>query len=142
MKKIILIIIASMLVAAGAFYGGMRYGQSKLLQGLNQGQQRFFGSSTSTTGTLNGRSGNRTGTGFIAGQIITKDENGITLKLQDGGSKIIFFSDFTEISKFVSGSTSDLGVGTNITVNGTTNPDGSITAKSIQIRPEGIIPPR
>ena len=132
MKKIIpIIIILIIAIGGGAFYGGMKYTQSKT-------QQRFtqrFGQSGSATGTFGGNLGNRTGAGFATGEIISKDEKNVTIKLRDGGSKIIFYSDTTEVGKFVSGTPNDLEIGKTVIVNGKENQDGSITADSIQLRP-------
>ena len=69
------------------------------------------------------------------GEILSKDAQGITVKLREGGSKIVFLSNTTPVSKSVSGSTQDLVVGTSVVVFGTTNPDGSMTATAVQIRP-------
>ncbi len=131
MKKIIPIIIILIIIGGGVFYGGMKYGQSKSPAGFIQRQQ----SSTSTAGFLNGRNGDRNGGGFVSGDIIAKDNNSITVKLQNGSSKIIFFSDSTEIDKFATGTASDLEVGKTVMVTGAANQDGSITAQSIQLRP-------
>jgi len=132
MKKIIpIIIILIIAMGGGAFYGGMKYAQSKT-------QQRFtqrFGQPGSATGTFGGNLGNRTGAGFATGEIISKDEKNVTIKLRDGGSKIIFYSDTTEVGKFVSGTPNDLEIGKTVIVNGKANQDGSITADSIQLRP-------
>ncbi len=141
MNKIILIAIAvAVIVGGGAFYGGMQYQKSKSpssdFQNLSnlspeERQQRF-----QQMGIPGGsRGGNQNGGGFATGEIISKDDKSVTVKLRDGGSKIVFFSDSTEISKFISGTQNDLEIGKTITVNGKTNQDGSITAQTIQFRP-------
>ena len=76
--------------------------------------------------------------GFTAGEIIAKDDKSVTVKLQNGGSKIVFLSDSTEITKSAEGALSDLEIGKNISVNGTTNSDGSVTAHTIQLRPANL----
>jgi len=132
-------IIAAGALAGGAFYGGMTYGENKTTQGISQErQQRFQQMDASATGAMGGRSGNQAGNNFVTGEILSKDDKSITVKLRDGSSKIIFFSDTTEVDKFTSGSSSDLEVGKTVMITGKTNQDGSITAQSIQLRPEGI----
>jgi hypothetical protein len=135
MKKILPIIIIAVIVAAGAFFGGMKYGQSK-----NSGT---FSRQNFNSANVSGLRGAGRGNGFASGEIISKDDpakdgagKSITIKLPDNGSKIVFFSDSTEVSKFVSGASSDLEIGKTVIINGSTNADGSITAQSIQIRPE------
>lgn len=44
------------------------------------------------------RANMRGGTSRLNGEIIDKDDTTITLKLEDGGSKLIFFSDSTRVS--------------------------------------------
>jgi hypothetical protein len=73
--------------------------------------------------------------GLTVGEIISADGQSVTLKLRDAGSKIIFFSSSTAITKTTPGSVSDLQPSQQITVTGSTNQDGSVTAQSIQIRP-------
>ena len=132
-------IVAAGALAGGSFYGGMKYGENKTTQGIDQQrQQRFQQMGTSASGAAGGRPGNQAGNNFVTGEIISKDEKSITVKLQDGGSKIIFFSDTTGVSKFTTGSSSDLEVGKTVMITRKINQDGSITAQSIQLRPEGI----
>ena len=50
-------------------------------------------------------------------------------------SKIVFFSDSTQISKTTEGSVSDIETGKQIMVSGEQNSDGSYTAKTIQLSP-------
>lgn len=73
--------------------------------------------------------------GLIAGEVLTKDANSLTLKLRDGGSRIVFFSTSTRVSKMADGMIGDVSTGTTVTVNGATNQDGSVTAEMIQLRP-------
>jgi len=131
MKKFLpLILIVIIGVGVGAFYGGMKYAESKALSDRQQRMQQFganFGGFRLGLGS--GQRG-----GFTAGEIIAKDDKSVTVKLQNGGSKIVFLSDSTEITKSAAGALSDLEVGKNIIVNGTANSDGSITAQTIQLR--------
>lgn len=126
-KKILPIIVAVAVVAgAGSFYGGMKYAGTKQSK---TGQQRFQ--------QMGGGHGlnRQTGGGFINGEIASKDDKSITVKLREGGSKIIFFSGTTEIGKSVTGAATDLEVGKTVMIGGQTNSDGSLTAQTIQIRP-------
>lgn len=135
MKKILAIIIALIVMGGGAFYGGMKYAQNKSLQGSAQGNfQKLRSLSPKERQQRLQKVGVRTGSGFANGEIISKDDRSITIKLQDSGSKIIFYSDNTKVSKFVNGTSDDLEIGKSITVKGTVNDDGSITAQSIQLR--------
>jgi len=132
MKKIIYIVVL-VLVAVGAFFGGTKYGKSKSLSSFanRQGFPQENGEGMASGGNRLGA-----GTSLVQGEVIAKDEKSITVKLKDGGSKIVFYADSTEISEFVSGSIDSVIIGESIVANGSSNDDGSITAKSIQIRPE------
>lgn len=140
MNKKILISIAAVviMVGAGSFYGGMQYG--KKAQGAAFAAQGGQGNFRGTGGT--GGAGARRAVGGMggmgaSGEIISKDDKSITVKLRDGGSKIIFVSDSTQVMKSVPGALSDLTVGMQVTSFGTANADGSVTARSIQLRPQG-----
>lgn len=152
MKKIAPIIIA--IIAAGGvfFYGGMKYQEGKSLSRISgQGnfqnlspeerQQLFQQPETGARGTRidAGVNGVRVGANSANGEIISKDDKSITVKLRDGGSKIVFFSDTTQISKMAEGSRSDVEIGEQVIVSGSANSDGSITANTIQLRPS--LPP-
>jgi len=139
MKKIIPIIIALVIIGGGVFYGGMKYGQSKSIsprqafQDLSpEERQQFFQGNIG--GSLQRGTGRGDGSNFLAGEVINKDEQSLTIKMPDGGSKIIFFSDSTEISKTTEGSISDIEIGKQIMISGSQNSDGSYTAQTIQIR--------
>jgi len=134
MKKMLPVILVTALVAGGImFYIGFKYGQNqKTTSGLSaQDRQQRFGQGSAGRGN---RFGGATGGGFVSGEIISKDDKSITVKLRDGGSKIIFFSDSTKIMKEVDAKNEDLKVGDNVTGNGTGNQDGSINAQTLQLR--------
>lgn len=131
MKNKNLIIVAVVMVIAGAtgFFGGMKY---------QQNQRPSFSDRQLTMGGQRnpkdqGGSANLQGNTPVSGEIISQDNSSITVKMQDGSSKIIILSDKTSINKASEGIRSDLKTGEKITVFGTTNTDGSITAQNISI---------
>lgn len=135
------------IVGGGAFYGGMQYGVSKTKSaqvaargnfggGANGGQRSGAGiQGGGQNGGQRMSGGANASGGFINGSIISKDDKSITVKTQDGSSKIIFFSDSTTVGKATSGAISDLATGQQVMVNGKANSDGSIASQNIQIRP-------
>lgn len=140
-KQIITIIGITATVVGGSFYAGVKYGQNKIFSsrggaaafanlspGERQARMQQFG------GGMGTRAGGRADGGFVSGEIISKDDKSITIKLRDGGSKIVFYSGSTEIGKSVNGTTGDLSNGKTVMINGKANSDGSITAQLIQIR--------
>jgi len=137
-KKIILIIVALAIIGGGAFYGGMKYGQSKNPRLSSEQRQQFL--QGSIEGNLQRGTGRVPGANFLTGEVIAKDGQSLTLKMPDGGSKIVFFSDSTEISKTTEGAIEDVEIGKQIMVSGEQNSDGSYTAKTIQFSPRSILP--
>lgn len=133
MNKILpIILVTAIVVGGGAFYGGMKYAESKSPQG--RFSQADFQNRTGGQQVGGSASPVRTSSNGASGEIIAKDDKSVTIKLRDGGSKIVFFSDSTEITKSVSGTPNDLEVGKAVVINGKANQDGSITAESIQLR--------
>ncbi len=79
------------------------------------------------------------GGGGTQGEVLSKDANVLTVKLRDGGSRIVFYATSTGVMRTASGTMGDIGVGSQVFVVGNQNADGSVTAESIQIRPEGMM---
>lgn len=133
------------LVGAGAgFAGGITYQQSRrgsFLPGQFAGQNTNrtggqFGN-RSGNGSVNGPSGagNRAGFRPVAGEIIQSDDTSITVKLADGSSKIVLLTDQTQINQAQTASRSALSVGVKVSVFGSANTDGSVTAQAVQLNP-------
>lgn len=140
---IIGVIIALILGAGGGFFAGMKYQQGQRGQAFTQqfGGGRFPGGNGSANGT-GGQNRFRNGGGQVIGDILSQDNNSITVKMLDGSSKIIILSKTTTINKSSQGEVSDLKVGEKVAVFGTTNSDGSVTAANIQLNPitRGMMP--
>jgi len=118
-------LIAGILLIVGlglGFFGGMKYQQTKVFSG------RQFPAN---------RTNRMMGQMFrpVTGQIINQDDKSITVKLQDGSSKIVLLPGDETVSKTDAGSKADLKTGINVAVFGTENSDGSLTAQNIQINP-------
>ncbi len=134
-KKILGAVVVLLILVGGAFYGGMVYAKSAVSGGRNGNFAGQFGPG----GMGANRTGSRMG-GFTAGQILSKDAMSMTIKMQDGSTKIVLVSSSTPVMKTVTGSVNDLATGTDVVVTGSANSDGSITAQSVQIRPAGPMP--
>lgn len=139
---IAIIVVAVLFIGGGSFYGGMQYAQSQGPRLLSQNgflnlsaeemQQRL--GQMGAAGNLNGGGRGGQGGGFVSGEVISKDDQSITVKTIDGSSKIVFYSDSTEVNKIAESNKNSLIVGSSVTANGTSNQDGSVTAQSIQVR--------
>lgn len=128
MKKnnVFVILMVTIIVGAGAFFLGIKYQQGK--------QQAFLRQFNGGQGIRAGQ-GNRQGFRPVNGEIIGADEKTITVKMQDGSSRIVMLSEKTEINKAASGTKDDLKVGERVAVFGQENSDGSVTAQNIQLNP-------
>ena len=144
-KTVGVIAAVAIVVGSTSFYGGMKYGQSQnaalgrggvanLTPAERQARAQQFGGGGGRMGGASG-GGGVGGAGFLTGDVLSKDDTSITVKLNDGGSKIIFLSSSTQVMKAATGSLSDLAVGERISITGTSNADGSVFAQTVQIRP-------
>src|SRR6185369_15165565 len=112
MNNKIIISVGGLIIVVLAFFGGMKYAESK-------GPTRMgaFGQN----GTFRVGRGGQNGGGLVNGDVIAQDSTSITVKTRDGSSKIVFISPATAVMKAVSGSASDLTLGESITAIGTAN---------------------
>lgn len=152
-KKLVIVsssVIVALVVICVSFYGGVRYqkGKSTEFNSNRRGNENFVSGGKQELGSRkNSKIGNGNGINlgegregknrpFESGEITAKDDKSITVKMQDGSTKIVYFSDLTKIGKTVDGSIVDLQVGQSVMVDGDVDSSGAITAQNIQIRTE------
>jgi hypothetical protein len=136
-NNIALVVVLMIVIAGGSFYGGMQYGKNQTASATAGQQQGGAGGGRNRAGGAGGPGGNRFGAGggAISGSVLSLTSNMLTVKMRDGSSRIVLFSNSTAVNKQVAGALSDVSVGGDVMVIGTTNTDGSVTASNIQIRP-------
>jgi len=129
---IVAVVLAALVFGAGGFFGGVSYQKTKT---PNLG--RFMPSNGDRNGNNMRFNAEGSGGGFssVEGEIIGSDDKSITVKLSDGSSKIVFYSDSTSINKAETKTKEDLKDGEKVMVMGSKNSDGSVTARSIQLNP-------
>ena len=124
------LIVVGVIALVLGFLGGAKYGQNVFSNKAgNFPSQMMRNGGMRGDGMTRGQQG-----GFISGEVLTLDDKSMTVKMRDGGSKIVFLSSSTEIGKSVVGKMSDLMMGNQVMVSGEANSDGSVNAKTIQIR--------
>ncbi len=123
-------VVAVIVVGAAAFFGGMQYQKSQTRQAFADGAagRGQLGNRAGGTGAGGAARG-----GAVRGQILSSDNNSITVKMMDGSSKIVLLSGSTTVSEATTGSVQNLQPGKNVMVFGTTNSDGSVTAQNVQV---------
>jgi|SRR5579885_3004045 len=133
MNNKILVVIIVIIVAAGGFFAGMQYQkmQRQSFMGGKGGavfQQRFGGA---------GFGGQNANIQAVRGQILNAGNGTMTIKMNDGSTKLVVLSGSTKITKAATASQSDLKTGQTVMVVGSSNSDGSVTAQSVQLNPVG-----
>ncbi|MBP9700319.1 hypothetical protein KBD71_03495 [Candidatus Woesebacteria bacterium] len=125
-------LICSLVIGAVGFGGGVVYQRSqspRFQPGLNGNRMQQTGSNQFRQNGMGMRP--------IAGEILSSDETGVTLKLADGSTKNILISDSVAVTSSTPASKNDLEVGTQVTVFGAQNSDGTIKAQSVSV---GLLP--
>lgn len=125
----IIMVLVALVFAAGGFFAGTKYSQS---------QRQTFNRTGAQIGQFGqARIGGQTRNGFrpVNGEITAADSKTITVKLTDGGNKIVILSEKTIVNKADTATVADLKVGGIVAVFGQENSDGSVTAQNIQLNP-------
>lgn len=132
-NNMLLMIVVAAIIGVASFFAGTKYQSMTQTTGNRQfaaGQFGQFGGSQGQTGTRN-----RIGMRQTIGEILSADDQSVTVKMMDGGTKIALLTSKTTISKATPGEKSDLKVGERVGIFGTDNSDGSLTAQNIQLNP-------
>jgi hypothetical protein len=115
---------------------GNRTGQFQMGEGMGN---RTGGNRNNQTGQPSGQGmglKDGTGSGAVFGEVTKIDDTSITIKTVDGSSKIVLISDTTVFNKSALAAKTDLTVGSQVRVDGTTDSNtGSVTGKTIEIDP-------
>ncbi len=135
--QIIIAAIVLVVVAVGAFYGGMVYAQGqrqgqRIQNGLAGGNGYFQGGPGGQ-----GFQGPRGQGGGVFGQVSEVGNGYLVVTNNNGTPTKVMVTDTTLMEKNVSVKLSDFVVGDTVMVSGTPGSDGSVTARSVQSAPAG-----
>lgn len=130
MKKnnLILMIIVAVAVGGLAFWGGVQY-QKRQIGNFRSDQPANIRGQLKE---MPERSGTQLGRA-VNGEIISVDDETITIKTQEDDTRIVIFSDLTRINKTNEGSIADLQIGEQVMVVGAEDTSGVVTAQNISI---------
>jgi len=140
MKGIITMIVVALVAVGIGFYGGVQYQKSQR-SSVSGGMPGAPGGGTGQPGGTGKTGGSATTNRPVSGEITSMDSNSVTIKTQDGSSKIVLFSNSTKINKTSEGSSSDLKTGEQVTAIGPESSDGTVTAQTISVggnMPQGM----
>jgi len=102
--------------------------------GMGPGGTRPTGGNRTGGAARGGFAGGAAGESFVTGEILSVDTNSITVKSSDGSSKIVYTSGETKVSKSVSGALADIKPQEFVTITGSADAAGILTARTIQLR--------
>jgi len=137
MKKGIMVLIAIVVLAAvggGAFWGGMKVEENRILQNpaaffrqrVQAGRFPFPGGTP--------QPGQQRLGGGLMGTIEAIEGNTLVINTQEGTIRVQT-TDTTLFEKYMTVNLNELKVGESVTVSGSRNADGSVTARSVRSMP-------
>jgi hypothetical protein len=118
-------VLAAVLFGAVGFWGGVTYQKQ---QSPSIGFADRFGA--------RGANGSRAAANVATGTVMAQDATSLTIKTASGGSKTVFVSASTEVSKQEVLKVADIKVGDQVGAFGDAT-NGGITARMVQIVPPG-----
>jgi len=138
---IILVAVVLVLVVGASFYWGTLYGKSQVQTAVPAMPDLAPGAMPGAMPGAGGQGGATGGANAPAGMTFGQIESikGDTLMLTDANNREIRVqvTDTTLIERNASVTVSELEVGETVTISGSQNDDGSISARSVQVNPAG-----
>lgn len=131
----LIISIAALILGfvSGYFVRGYRYANQRP---NFEGKPNFIGDNRGNNNwTGNGQGNQRKMGGAVMGEVTNVDDKSITVKMFDGSSKIIILAESTKYMESQESQKDKVKVGLNVSVIGQQNPDGSMTADTLQLSP-------
>jgi hypothetical protein len=129
----VVVVVLIVVAAAGGFFGGMMYQKNQIssLGMMGQNGSRQGGNFAGRFGQ-NGQNANFRP---VRGQVLSMDNNSLTVKLSNGSTEIVVLSASTAFMQSTKAALGDVKTGDTVNVIGTQNSDGSVTAQDVQINP-------
>jgi len=138
-KAWITVVVVAVVVGGAAFWGGMTYAASKTTAST---ASRFAAGTAGFAGRTGAAGFSGAAGGGTVGTVVQVGSGSFTVQLPTStsttattGTKIVLVDSATEIDELEAVPVSNLQVGQSVTVAGTSNSDGSVTASSVMIRP-------
>ncbi len=142
-KRNLLPVVAGVIVAVVAFAGGFAVANATATKatasvGANGGD--FGGGQGFPNASGRPRNGGFGGGGGASGTVGSVSADQMTIQTAAGGSRIVLLTPTTTVTEVTSAAktTSDITSGKTVTVVGTSNPDGSVTATQVIIGDAGL----
>jgi hypothetical protein len=151
-KTVITGVLCAVLAGALGFWGGVTYQKNQTPSfgggtaggdgtfqppaGFDPSQMPGGPGAQGGQGGTGGNGARRMAGGVATGTVLAADSKSITLKIASGGSKTVYLTADTRISKQETLTASQIKVGENVMAVGQ-SASGGITARSVQVVPEG-----
>jgi hypothetical protein len=142
----VLAVVLVLVIAAGSFYGGMLFGKSQAVASAIAQRAAFAAGNLppgaqaiGASGEIGAR-GNRPGN-MVMGTIKEIGDGSLILTDANGKDTQVKVTDTTLIEKNASVKLTDLAPGEMLMVSGSAAADGTITARSLQVAPQGRFGP-
>jgi hypothetical protein len=133
--RILISIVLIIIAAAGGFFGGMMFQKNQTPSFAGMMGQNGPRQGGNFAGRFGGQAGQNSNFRPVRGQVLSMNNNSLTIKMSDGSTKIVVLSSSTAFMQSTKAALSDVETGDTVNVVGTANSDGSVTAQDVQINP-------